>query len=631
MWQNLLKEDVEPDMLSHGNVIKTVVGDRLYSKITKFTSASELNSFLKQRAFSEQVYASYKKRPLPNDRLTPVKRRTYTEADAEQIRSLKPEGKKKKKTAKEKREEEKRRKLIDTLTEQVKKPNLEGLLESNEVKKSSDFKDFLRTKYGRVKETETRLVNILKGISDSPKGITTSTLLKDIREQFAAFYSEQPSRRGVKRLEAEEIAKEVPEKLLNLSEELSKSIENLDSDDQSTDEEQDLFIKILEGQPLLKLELIKILMENDDSQLNKNSDIFDYTLDPSGGLRFVKRPNEITPESRGYKEYFQNIKKILFVIKDSEKAILRLTRFASRAYGVKTKIPIDIQGISGRGKQRLAQERERSKRISRNITRFQTSIVKIKTLAESNPGSYPITDKRLRKEYEKVKEEMRKALSEILIKIKYAGKEGSELSEEDKKRIQRNLQRENIRPDTFTSSELKEKNREIESITQNDELRYLLISDPQYAKVVEEYESTLDKIVEDRKMKMTDIFNLIDKLSDDLSGLGRKFKVGMTEEISEIVEGYTVEFLDSLKSQLSRVKEEVSEVVDSLTDEKFKEEDKMEELLEELLKDKIEDPDFDVEDTRLLLKISEELQTQIKILEKTLDFIRKEVAKRPEA
>ena len=84
MWQDLLKEDVEPDMLSHGNVIRTVVGDRLYSKIEKFTTiSSRLNIFLNQRAFNKQVYDAWSK----TDNVTkPSKRRTYTEADAEEIR-----------------------------------------------------------------------------------------------------------------------------------------------------------------------------------------------------------------------------------------------------------------------------------------------------------------------------------------------------------------------------------------------------------------------------------------------------------------------------------------------------------------------------------------------------------------
>jgi len=237
----------------------------------------------------------------------------------------------------------------------------------------------------------------------------------------------------------------------------------------------------------------------------------------------------------------------------------------------------------------------------------------------------------LRKDYEKVKEEMRRALSEILIEIKYKDQESPEISEKDKERIKRTLERQNIRPDTFTASELREKNREIEDITSDDRLNFMLITDQRYTKVIEEYESVLEKIVGERQREMQKTILLIEKLSDDLSGLGRKFEAGMTEEVSEIIEDFTTDFLDSLKQQLKTVKEEVSEVVDSLTDEKFKEEDKMEELLEELLQDKIEDPDFDVEDTRLLLKESEQLQNKIKILEKTLDFIRKEVAKRPEA
>ena len=224
MWQDLLKEDVEPDMLSHGNVIRTVVGDRLYSKIEKFTTiSSRLNIFLNQRAFNKQVYDAWSK----TDNVTkPSKRRTYTEADAEEIRSLKPESQDKEKTPEEIEEEQKRRELIDTLTEEVKKPG-------STMKKSSEFKDFLRTKYGRVKESETRLVNILKDIKDSPKGVPLNTLLKDIEEAFSDFYSERPSQRGVKAFEAEPIAKKIPEKLLTIAEELASSIGNLGSDEQT--------------------------------------------------------------------------------------------------------------------------------------------------------------------------------------------------------------------------------------------------------------------------------------------------------------------------------------------------------------------------------------------------------------
>lgn len=553
MWQSLLKQEVEPNLLSHGNVIKTVLGDRLYSKVSEI---KELSNFLNQIAFSKSMYESW--------------------------------------------------------------------LASQD---SDKFVDFLKTNINRVKESETRLLRFSEELG--------TTLIKNIQTSFDTFYEVPPKKEGREQqpglagLMAERKFKPVPDKLLEMAEQIANAVGELGSEELSTTEEQDLFVKILEQRPLLKLEMIKLLVST-EGQLTKNSEFFDYTLNETG-RRFVKRPDEITPNSKGYKDYFRDVKKILMILRDSEEAVIRLVQFASRAYGVKTKIPIDIQAISGRGKQKLAQERERSKRISRNISSFQTSLVKIKALAESSPGSYPITNKRLRRDYEKVKDEMRKALSEILIKIKYEGKEGSELSEEDKERIRRNLERENIRPDTFTTSELREKNREIESVTQNDELRYLLISDPQYSKVVEEYESTLDKIVEERQREMQKTILLIEKLSDDLSGLGRKFEAGMTEEVSEIIEDFTTDFLDSLKEQLKTVKEEVSEVIDSLTDEKFKEEDKMEELLEELLEDKIEDPDFDVEDTRLLLKESEQLQNKIRILEKTLDFIRKEVAKRPEA
>lgn len=553
MWQSLLKQEVEPNLLSHGNVIKTVLGDRLYSKVSEI---KELSNFLNQIAFSKSMYESW--------------------------------------------------------------------LASQD---SDKFVDFLKTNINRVKESETRLLRFSEELG--------TTLIKNIQTSFDTFYEVPPKKEGREQqpglagLMAERKFKPVPDKLLEMAEQIANAVGELGSEELSTTEEQDLFVKILEQRPLLKLEMIKLLVST-EGQLTKNSEFFDYTLNETG-RRFVKRPDEITPNSKGYKDYFRDVKKILMILRDSEEAVIRLVQFASMAYGVKTKIPIDIQAISGRGKQKLAQERERSKRISRNISSFQTSLVKIKALAESSPGSYPITNKRLRRDYEKVKDEMRKALSEILIKIKYEGKEGSELSEEDKERIRRNLERENIRPDTFTTSELREKNREIESVTQNDELRYLLISDPQYSKVVEEYESTLDKIVEERQREMQKTILLIEKLSDDLSGLGRKFEAGMTEEVSEIIEDFTTDFLDSLKEQLKTVKEEVSEVIDSLTDEKFKEEDKMEELLEELLEDKIEDPDFDVEDTRLLLKESEQLQNKIRILEKTLDFIRKEVAKRPEA
>tara|TARA_Y100000592_G_C5460158_1_gene313567 strand:+ start:196 stop:1857 length:1662 start_codon:yes stop_codon:yes gene_type:complete len=553
MWQDLLKEDVEPKLLSHGNVIKTVLGDRLYSKVSE---VKELSNFLNQIAFSKSMY--------------------------------------------------------------------ENWLRSQD---SDKFIDFLKKNINRVKESETRLLRFSEELG--------TTLIKNIQTSFDTFYEVPPEKEGRKQqpglagLIAERKFKPVPDKLLEMAEQIAKAVGELGSEALSTTEEQDLFIKILEQRPLLKLEMIKLLVST-EGQLTKNSEFFDYTLNDTG-RRFVKRPDEITPNSKKYKDYYRDVKKILMILRDSEEAVIRLVQFATRAYGVKTKIPIDIQAISRRGKQKLAQEREKSKRISRNISSFQTSLVKIKTLAESNPGSYPITNKRLRRDYEKVKDEMRKALSEILIKIKYEGKEGSELFEEDKERIRRNLERENIRPDTFTTSELREKNREIESVTQNDELRYLLISDPQYSKIVEEYESVLEKIVEERQREMQKTILLIEKLSDDLSGLGRKFEAGMTEEVSEIIEDFTTDFLDSLKEQLKTVKEEVSEVIDSLTDEKFKEEDKMEELLEELLEDKIEDPDFDVEDTRLLLKESEQLQNKIRILEKSLNFIRKEIAKRPEA
>ena len=88
--------------------------------------------------------------------------------------------------------------------------------------------------------------------------------------------------------------------------------------------------------------------------------------------------------------------------------------------------------------------------------------------------------------------------------------------------------------------------------------------------------------------------------------------------------------IDSMKSQLLIVKDEISELVETLTDEKFKEEDKMEELLEELLEGEIEDPDFDKEDTKLLLQQSQELESAIKRLEKVMDFIREEISRRPE-
>tara|TARA_R100001510_G_C7646648_1_gene203943 strand:- start:306 stop:1967 length:1662 start_codon:yes stop_codon:yes gene_type:complete len=553
MWQSLLKQEVEPNLLSHGNVIKTVLGDRLYSKVSEI---KELNNFLNQIAFSKSMYESW--------------------------------------------------------------------LASQD---SDKFVDFLKTNINRVKESETRLLRFSEELG--------TTLIKNIQTSFDTFYEVPPKKEGREQqpglagLMAERKFKRVPDKLLEMAEQIANAVGELGSEELSTTEEQDLFVKILEQKPLLKLEMIKLLV-SEEGQLTKNSEFFDYTLNETG-RRFVKRPDEITPNSKGYKDYFRDVKKILMILRDSEEAVIRLVQFASRAYGVKTKIPIDIQTISGRGKQKLAQERERSKRISRNISSFQTSLVKIKALAESSPGSYPITNKRLRKEYEKVKDEMRKALSEILIKIKYEGEEGSELSEEDKERIKRTLERQNIRPDTFTTSELREKNREIEDITSDDRLNFMLITDQRYTKVIEEYESVLEKIVEERQREMQKTILLIEKLSDDLSGLGRKFEAGMTEEVSEIIEDFTTDFLDSLKEQLKTVKEEVSEVIDSLTDEKFKEEDKMEELLEELLEDKIEDPDFDVEDTRLLLKESEQLQNKIRILEKTLDFIRKEVAKRPEA
>ena len=553
MWQSLLKQEVEPNLLSHGNVIKTVLGDRLYSKVSEI---KELNNFLNQIAFSKSMYESW--------------------------------------------------------------------LASQD---SDKFVDFLKTNINRVKESETRLLRFSEELG--------TTLIKNIQTSFDTFYEVPPKKEGREQqpglsgLMAERKFKPVPDKLLEMAGQIANAVGELGSEELSTTEEQDLFVKILEQRPLLKLEMIKLLV-SEEGQLTKNSEFFDYTLNETG-RRFVKRPDEITPNSKGYKDYFRDVKKILMILRDSEEAVIRLVQFASRAYGVKTKIPIDIQAISGRGKQKLAQEREKSKRISRNISSFQTSLVKIKALAESSPGSYPITNKRLRRDYEKVKDEMRKALSEILIKIKYEGKEDSEFSEEDKERIKRTLERQNIRPDTFTTSELREKNREIEEITSDDRLNFMLITDQRYTKVIEEYESVLEKIVEERQREMQKTILLIEKLSDDLSGLGRKFEAGMTEEVSEIIEDFTTDFLDSLKDQLKTVKEEVSEVIDSLTDEKFKEEDKMEELLEELLEDKIEDPDFDVEDTRLLLKESEQLQNKIRILEKTLDFIRKEVAKRPEA
>lgn len=553
MWQDLLKEDVEPDMLSHGNVIKTVLGDRLYSKVSE---KKGLTNFLNQIAFGKLTY--------------------------------------------------------------------ERWLESQD---SDKFVDFLKTNINRVKESETRLLRFSDELG--------TTLIRNIQTSFDSFYEvpkKEPKREqqpGLEGLMAERKFKPVPEELLKFAEQVSNAVGELDSEGLSTTDEQDLFIKILEEKPLLKLEMIKLLVST-EGQLTKNSEFFDYTLDDSGS-RFVKKPDEITPESGNYKDYFRDVKKILLILRDSQQAVLRLVQFASKAYGVKTKIPINIKQISGRGKKRLAQEREKGKRISRNISSFQTSLIKIKNLAESNPGSYPITNRRLRKDYEKVKEEMRRALSEILIEIKYKDQESPEISEKDKERIKRTLERQNIRPDTFTASELREKNREIEDITSDDRLNFMLITDQRYTKVIEEYESVLEKIVGERQREMQKTILLIEKLSDDLSGLGRKFEAGMTEEVSEIIEDFTTDFLDSLKQQLKTVKEEVSEVVDSLTDEKFKEEDKMEELLEELLQDKIEDPDFDVEDTRLLLKESEQLQNKIKILEKTLDFIRKEVAKRPEA
>ncbi len=551
MWQNLLKEDVSPEMLSNGNVIRTIVGDRLYSEISEI---STLSNFLTRNFFTKLEYKAW----------------------------------------------------LDSSTE------------------SKEFKDFLKSKLGKVKEIETRLLNFKDEFK--PK------IIRGIMDSFDSFYGVTKDKRG-KRIKGssglmgEEVNKPVPENLMDMAQDLADDITDLGSEGLSNEDEQDLFIKILNENALVKLELIKLLI-NTDGELTKNSKVFDYVIE-SSGKRFVEKKDLITPESRGYKDYYRNLKKILFILRDSEDAVIRLSQFASRAYGLRSKIPINIETISGRGKRKLLERRKQLKNIKGPIVNFHRGLSKIKEIAETNPGSYPITNKRLRKEYEKVKDKMRNAISEIILEIEYKDKE-KVLSTKDRNRIKEILERENVRSDTFSTSELREKNRRIESVVRNDALNFELNTNRKYLKVLEEYEGVLAKIVEERERELQKNITLIESLSKDLQELERKINLQADSETTEIIEEYTTGMIDSMKSQLLIVKDEISELVETLTDEKFKEEDKMEELLEELLEGEIEDPDFDKEDTKLLLQQSQELESAIKRLEKIMDFIREEISRRPE-
>ena len=180
MWQNLLKEDVEPDMLSHGNVIKTVLGDRLYSKVS---GKKELTNFLNQIAFSKSMYESW--------------------------------------------------------------------LSSQD---SGKFVDFLKTNINRVKESETRLLRFSDELG--------TTLIKNIQTSFDTFYEvpqkkeRQEQQPGLAGLMAERKFKPVPMELLEMAEQVANAVGELGSEELSTTEEQDLFVKILEQKPLLKLEII---------------------------------------------------------------------------------------------------------------------------------------------------------------------------------------------------------------------------------------------------------------------------------------------------------------------------------------------------------------------------------------